>query len=174
MYRVFIEKLSKSQWNFGALQQEKIPDPSLDRNWSQNNHLLCWHKRPSGKQRLPVFLTGSRPQSSGNGLSIPVATGLMVPPVPSMLPRVLPIPEFPKFPPLSLPPNIFITGRKTFWTPRLKPRKIFLKNWASLNPHESKRTRARTEKNLIFTDSLPTNDWPQGWLNEPTMNTQPQ
>ena len=42
-------------------------------------YLRSWQRRPSGKQSLPVPLSGSLPQSSGNSGSFPVATGASVP-----------------------------------------------------------------------------------------------
>ena len=47
--------------------------------------LLSAQSFPSGKQRRPVPFSASLPQSSGNSLSMPVACGFFVPPMPPSL-----------------------------------------------------------------------------------------
>ena len=44
-----------------------------------NFYSRFWQRSPSGKHSLPVPLSGSLPQSSGNNGSFPVATGATVP-----------------------------------------------------------------------------------------------
>ena len=51
----------------------------IDNDCEGVDNLLSWHRRPSGKQSLPVPFSGSLPQSRGNISSLPVACGDSVP-----------------------------------------------------------------------------------------------
>ena len=110
-------------------------------------YLRSWQSFPSGKHKFPFpFLF--RPQSSGNRLSTPVATGFLVPPVLSKSAAV---------DALWRCPNICIIwwiGRTTklftpWATPRWNPRKTSLKNWP-LTAQTRSKTRKLNEKYFIF------------------------
>ena len=114
---------------------------------SRGKNLLSWQSRPSGKQSFPVPLFSSRPQSSGNSLSMPVAWGDFVPSSTNRgaRPKMFCTPRITGC-------NIFCSGRKKFLNP-LKP------NWASVVCKCKHTSRTVAGTRCIFMIRLPEKDW---------------